>query len=359
MPLPWRTLARCTTLKRWLAAGCNGAASLAGPPVSHESLVLVSGLSLLACRHVGGIASAKLKRGARAAASAAVLNAIASIAGDLEGRSGVERGGENMKDGTAGGDRELVRTSDMRVNVVFSVSSAPTLATDAGSAACVGPAPFVACQLACFAAVAFVRWRRSRRLDAAGVVLGLVPVPAKPNANFEGPVLVDVVGVAGVAGDMASLAPAATARATGPAPPSQPALRLKPPSNCATLLLPVATGPETLRFRFPLANEGLLAPAATAAASRRLTSAGTNPAAAPEDASSLSELPSLSSEWPANPCNADILGVVHAAATNTVWQQQSALRGPSVRWRARRAAARARAGMRIDRARARGVCIYQ
>ena len=262
-------------------------------------------------RQVGGMASAKPKRGAIAAASAAVLNATASIAGDFVG---VDRGGENTKDGSVGGDRELVLMSGMRLNVDFVVSSPAVLAANAwGTWA--DPLPFVACQLACCAAVALVRWRRLRRLDATGVVLGLVSVPAKPNTTFDGPVLVGVVGVAGVAGiagDMASSAPAATARATGPAPPSHPALRLKPPSSCATILPRAAGGLETLRFRFPLGKEGLLAPAATvaaaaaAAASRRLTSAGTNPAAAPERASSLSELPSLSSEEPAGPHNAAI-----------------------------------------------------
>eukprot|EP01043_Picozoa_sp_COSAG02_P014117 COSAG02_NODE_576_length_20112_cov_13.577625_10_plen_356_part_00 len=254
------------------------------------------------CRQVGGTASAKLKRGAMAAASAAVLNATASIAGDLVG---VDRGGEKTKDGSVGGDRDLVRMSGIRLNVGFSVSPPAVVGTAAGGN-WAGPVPFVACQLACCAAVALVRWRRLRRLDATGVVLGLVPVPAKPNTNFDGPVLVGVTGVAGVAGDIASSAPAATARATGPAPSSQPALRLNPPSSCATLLLRAAGGLETLRFLFPL---GLPAPpAAAAAASRRLTSAGTNPAAAPEGASSLlSALPPLSSEESAaRPHSADI-----------------------------------------------------
>ena len=114
---------------------------------------------LLISRQGGGTAFAKLKRGAAAAASAAVLNAIASIVGELPAPStDVGRGGEKVKDGCVGGDRELVRVSGMRIELpaMCSVLSHAVFATEKGDT-CTDPAPCVGCQAACCAAVALVR----------------------------------------------------------------------------------------------------------------------------------------------------------------------------------------------------------
>lgn len=265
---------------------------------AHVPLLLCLSLvsdALVIFRQGGDAASAKLKRGAMAAASAAVLNAIASTAGDVVARSDVDRGGEKIKDCSAGGDRELVRVSGMPVDHLGSAPSPADMAGDADDGAGVASVRLLACQLACCATVALVRCRRSRRLDAAGVA---PPVLANPNSNFDAG---KPAGVAGVAGDIATpvpvLVPTATARATGPALSSQPAaaLRLKPPSTCATLLVPPAAGFEILRLRFPVGIEHggacpvrrLDALASASSASSRLTSAATNPEAGGESCCSI------------------------------------------------------------------------
>ena len=108
----------------------------------------------MVCRQVGGTASAKLKRGAVPDATAALH--AAATAGILPPSVWVDRGGEKVKDCSAGGDRELVRISGVPVAHISFALSPAALPTDVGDT-CIAPAPFAVFQLACCAAVALVR----------------------------------------------------------------------------------------------------------------------------------------------------------------------------------------------------------